>query len=417
MDGSFNTEVLNDFSDYLSDHFALRQELITAQAALDAGVFRVSAQDDVLLGRDGWLFYRETLDDYLRTAPMTQRQLWASARCLSLIQEYAAGRGARLYFTVVPNKASLYPEFLPDVGAPLEGSAGIDRLVPLLEQEGVAYIDLFSPLRGQDEVLYYRTDSHWDARGAALAHDTVISAMGKSDQQPFFPGSTHTGGEHLGDLYEMLYPTGTVTEPETVYDRAFTFSYVRQPRSPEDQRIETENPARSGNLLMFRDSFGNSLHSFLADAFGSALFSRSMPYQLSLLDQAGADTVLIEIVERNLEWLCQRAPILPAPERLLTGTPPQGEAALTLGQAGGDPGALEGYVRLEGSLSGEMDSDSPIYIQLGEQLYEASPAGEDWEGGAPFTLYVPEGSLTGQAQALYLHDGALYASAAAAILR
>ena len=77
---------------------------------------------------------------------------------------------------------------------------------------------------------------------------------------------------------------------------------------------------------MFRDSFGNLLHTFLADAYGQAAFSRAMPYTMSLLDQTGADTVLIEIVERNLDWWATQAPIFPAPERVLTGTPPPGEA-------------------------------------------------------------------------------------------
>lgn len=49
--------------------------MVTANAALEAAVFRVSAEEKVTLGRDGWLFYTETLDDYLHTGALTQRQL------------------------------------------------------------------------------------------------------------------------------------------------------------------------------------------------------------------------------------------------------------------------------------------------------------------------------------------------------
>lgn len=38
-DGSFNTQVLDEVTDYVADHFAFRQEMITAGAALDAAVF------------------------------------------------------------------------------------------------------------------------------------------------------------------------------------------------------------------------------------------------------------------------------------------------------------------------------------------------------------------------------------------
>ena len=251
-DGSFNTQVLDEVTDYVADHFAFRQEMITAGAALDAAVFHVSSEEDVVLGREDWLFYRETLDDYLHTDPLSEQQLFGAARTLALLQEYAQSRGARLYVTVAPNKASLYPEYLPNVGEPLAGEDDIDRLVPYLEEQGVSYIDLFTPFRETDEVLYYHTDSHWNMRGAALAHDTLIAGLGKADQEPFFDGSYHMGESHLGDLYEMVFPTGTKTEEDAAYDREFAFSYARPIRSAEDQFIQTENPDRSGNLLMFR---------------------------------------------------------------------------------------------------------------------------------------------------------------------
>ena len=164
----------------------------------DAAVFHVSAEEDVVLGQEDWLFYRETMDDYLHTNPLSEQQLFGAARTLALLQEYARSLGAQLYVTVAPNKASLYPEYLPHVGTPLEGEDDIDRLVPYLEGQGVPYIDLFAPFREEDEVLYYHTDSHWNMRGAVLAHDTLIAGLGKTDQEPFFDGPYHLGGAPPG---------------------------------------------------------------------------------------------------------------------------------------------------------------------------------------------------------------------------
>ena len=403
QDGSLNVQVLDEVTDYVQDHFALRQRLITANAALESAVFQTSAQDSVLLGREGWLFYRETVEDYLHTDPLTDRELFCAARTLALLTEYAQTRGASLTFTAAPNKASLYPQYLPYVGTPLEGADDIDRLIPLLEAQGVAYADLFAPFRREDQVLYHATDSHWTNLGAALAHDTLMDSLGGSDWSPWFTQSWHTENTHRGDLYEMLYPTGEMLEGEVVFNREFTFRHVRPIRSPEDQRIETENPGKAGNLLMFRDSFGNTLYPFMAEDFGHAVFSRSMPYQMALLEESGVDTVVIELVERNLNYLVERAPIFPAPERLLSGQPPQGAAAASITAA--DDGRLAGCIRLEGTLSGPIDVDSPIYIQLGALLYEASPAGTGGEGESPFTLYVPAGSALGDVRALYLLNG------------
>ena len=385
-DGSFNFSVLDEVTDYVADHFAFRQEMITASAQLDAAVFHVSRQEDVLMGKGDWLFYQETVADYLHTQPLSEQQLFGAARTLALLQEYAAGRGARLYVTVAPNKASLYPEYLPDVGEPLAGEDDVDRLVPYLQEQGVPYLDLFTPFREQEEVLYYHTDSHWNVRGAALAHDALIAGLDKSDQEPFFTGSYHEGEPHLGDLYEMLYPTGAETEEDAAYDRPFAFSYARPIRSAEDQFI-----------------------TFLADAYGQAAFSRAMPYTMSLLDQTGADTVLIEIVERNLDWWATQAPIFPAPERVLTGTPPAGEAQVQCSVT--EDGLLPGYVRLEGRLTGAVDENSPVYVKLGERLYEACPVGAAGEG-TPFTLYVPQEEARLTPELLYQFDGQLQTTGA-----
>lgn len=433
-DGKLNAQVLSEVTDYIEDHFALRQRLITANSALEGAVFRTSAQDSVLMGRDGWLFYRETVDDYLRTEALSERELYGAARTLALMAEYAEARGARLAFTVAPNKASLYPEYLPYVGRPLDGQDDIDRLVPLLEEQGVEYINLFSPFRERDEVLYHATDSHWNLRGAALAHDTLTAALGLEDRTEWFIQPGQETGTHKGDLYEMVYPTGGKTEPETEFDRDFTFTYTRPMRSPEDMRIQTENPGRTGNLLMFRDSFGNTLHPFLAESYGQALFSRSMPCQLSLLDETGADTVLIELVERNLNYLAHRAPVFPAPLRGLpvwpygiapdplwdpADEPPQGEAVAAVTARDNETLEnslrLEGYTRLEGSLSGPVDTDSPVYVRLGDTLYEASPAGEAEEG--PFTLYVPEGTALENLGVYYLLNGQLTAAGETGVSR
>ena len=100
---------LSDAADYFAGRFGLRQELITADAAVRAAVFHESAADDVLLGTDGWLYNADTLGDFTGSSAMTERQLWCAARNLALMQEYAASRGAQLLFVCAPNKNTVYP--------------------------------------------------------------------------------------------------------------------------------------------------------------------------------------------------------------------------------------------------------------------------------------------------------------------
>jgi hypothetical protein len=397
-DGAFNWDVLSDLSDYLGDRFALRQEMVTAWRTLLARTLGQSDEETVILGREGWLFYGETLDDYEGLDPMTDRQIFAAARCLSLMQEAAEGQGARFLFTVAPNKNTLYGSYMPTRYPAAQGDSDLRRLAAELARENVAYLDLEALLGDQNAVLYRRYDSHWTNAGAALAGDAILEAL----EVPFTPfygtASTVVDGAP-GDLYQMLYPTGTDLDEDVAYDRPFTFTYDSPIRSAEDNRIVTSSDTASGGrLVLFRDSFGNALYPFLAENFQSALFSRANPYDLTLA--ADADAVVIELVERNLDWLLTRPAILAAPIRTLddpVAADPSRTATATV-----TDGDLDGYVRLSGCLDGPVDDDSPIYLHLGDTLYEASPAGD---GELPFTAYVPADAAERPGSLLVRCDG------------
>ena len=81
-DGGLNPRVLNESSDWLADHFALRRELVTLWAELNAALGS-SAQEQVILGREGWLYYAPSLPDYCGLA-LSDQELEAIARRLPL---------------------------------------------------------------------------------------------------------------------------------------------------------------------------------------------------------------------------------------------------------------------------------------------------------------------------------------------
>ena len=112
-DGSFNTGILNEFSDYFADHFGLRHEMITLNDQLTGTVLKTLDSSSVLLGKDDWLFYKSTLADYTGAEPFTARQSYAAAHVLGLMQEYCEENGIGFCFTIAPNKNSLYGGQMP----------------------------------------------------------------------------------------------------------------------------------------------------------------------------------------------------------------------------------------------------------------------------------------------------------------
>lgn len=401
--GALNPSFLNDTSDYFADHFASRQEFITANARLEAALFGESAQEKVILGKDGWLYYKSTLDDYQGQDLLSDREIWSAAHCLTLMQEYAQAQNISFLFTVAPNKNTLYPEYMPARYLRSDAPGNAERLYDALRQEGVTFADLEAAFCAEDRILYYRLDSHWNNLGAALAHDTILDALGKEAARLCAPDRFTEGKHYNGDLDVMLYPLGSDADVDYVPNWEWCFSINEPFHSAEDQMIHTLRAERSGSLLMFRDSFGNSLYPYMADSFFEARFSRAMPYDLSLLDDSDTDTLVIEIVERNIDWLAQRAPIFPAPIREISVTEVcDPSLQFTCGFT-----QTDNAVCCSGNLDCAPDTDSPIYLVCDGTVYEASPAGS---GEYPFTAYLPVQPST--LQIMFYRNGTLVISQA-----
>lgn len=388
-EGNWNPGYLSQIQDYAGDNFYLRQEMITAWSALNAKGLRSSITEDVVLGTDGWLYFADTLPDYVGLQPMTDREIFSAARNLRLMAEYCESQGARFLFTLAPNKNSLYPEHMPNLTLPsARKPRDAKRLAEELERQGVDYLDCFALFRGQEETLYFKTDSHWNGKGAALAADAVNKALGRSSG--YFDGPFTREEVHKGDLYDMLYPAGEGLEADPVYSGELTIEYDVPIRSAENLTIMTHGGGE-GSLVMFRDSFGNNLYPYLADSFGAALFSRSMPYRLDLAAQREADYVAAELVERNLRYLIQNVPVMPAPGR---GTEkPEGFTVYGSGvNFDVEPSEdLPGYVLVTAppALAGRElpEADSPVLVSASNGTYYEAFLLEG--GGAG--LYLPEG--------------------------
>lgn len=393
FDGSLNTAWLEDLSRYVNDRFSLRQEAITLWARLNAALLHSSVTDQVVFGRDGWLYFSSTLPDYCRRSPMTERELRCAARRLALLQEYAEAQGGQFLFTVAPNKNTLYPEHMPDLPR-ADSPSNAEALAGALAAQGVNYLDLFAVFRAQEETLYYPRDTHWNNRGAALASDAILAALGRDSAYFSAPFAEST---HRGDLYEMLFPAGTGTDADFVY--APGFSFTASSDNADSITLKTESAAGEGSLLMYRDSFGRALYPYMAEAFAEAQFSRKNDYDPSALAQGGV--LIIELGERNLRYLLDYAPTLPAPLRdaaLAEDAQPR-EGHIHFSLAKGGP---EGYTVLRGDWNGfAPDDDSPIYIDTVLGLYEALPGAEG------FSLCLPEEAAQGPVRVLFYEGGAL----------
>lgn len=309
-DGEWNETYLSEMGEYFEDHFAFRQNFVTANALLRGKVLGSSATDQVVVGTDEWLYYGGTLDDYQGKNLLTEREIYAAVHNLKLMQNYVESQGSQFLLMVAPNKNSLYNENMPYYYQEGEKS-NLAHFAEKLEEAGVHYLDLYELFKEQDEVLYFKRDSHWNNKGAVLAYNALMNQLGK-EHETYLNVPYTVESVHSGDLDEMLYPLAVELENEYIYDKEFSYTYVNEITDNMDDWIETQNLNEESSLLMYRDSFGESLLPFVADEVGKGYFSRLVPYNLTQVVQYDADYVIVERVERRLAAFAEEAPFMNA---------------------------------------------------------------------------------------------------------
>ncbi|MCR5452101.1 MAG: hypothetical protein K6F00_05675, partial [Lachnospiraceae bacterium] len=230
---------------------------------------------------------------------------------LNITERYLSADGRKFVFTIAPNKNSLYPEFMKDGFTP-EGKSNRERILPMLSDSDVNFVDLYSLFGSDERILYHSGDSHWNNIGASMAMDAVCVALGK-EHTDYSKKEYEVRCDFKGDLYKMVYPRGNTCEDEYYFKDGFSYDYVKAIKSTYDPEISTVSD-REGSVVMFRDSFGNTLLPFIANEYKNGYFSRGVPYEMYRASALDADTVIVEVVERNLRFLQQSAPIIAAKE-------------------------------------------------------------------------------------------------------
>lgn len=394
----WNPELLPQMGEYFEEHFAYRQELVTADAVLRSSIFGVSTEEGVIDGTDGWLYYKDSLDDYLGNNVLSDRAVYNIAHTLRMIQDYVEGSGREFLFTVAPNKSSLYGEHMPYYyRVKVSTEHNIDRLRNELEVQEVNYMDLYPLFEESDEILYHKRDSHWNNKGAATAAGALLDALDK-EHRSYADAGFVVRKDFEGDLAKMLSPGWIIPEEEFYFTEDFTYEYRDEVESNFDPDIRTVCAGKTGSLLMYRDSFGNALLPFLAEEFENARFTRGVPYYLDDMLFCSADAVIIERAERFLPDMAENPPVFQSPE---AGNILSKLSSAVLSQKNDTSCEAEDeglFMKLSGVIDEELlERDSRIYLCVdGETAYEAFPvsiSSEDWKTDGGYAVYIEKERL------------------------
>jgi len=306
---------------FLHDRFGLRQVLVRLDHFAKVMVFGVSPVAKVLIGKSGWLYFKgedaKAFDQWYRGIDGLSAAEVAALREEWLKRsEFLASRGIPFLLVIVPEKYSVYPEFLPDWTVPLTSETTLDRIVgDLKHYPQLHVIDLRGVLRATKpaERVYYQTDSHWNYLGAMVGYAELMReamrlvpglTVAPAQRPPYVAGVDY----YSGDLSQMLgLPRHLREEDIAPLGKILATPQARCAR--RDAAAETADievyvyrcpDAPPFTALVYRDSNAIPLIPMLAENFSRSTFVSSAQLDAALVDRLKPDIVVVEMVERTL---------------------------------------------------------------------------------------------------------------------
>lgn len=305
------------FAEYVEDRLPFRNELMTLNSAVEYYLFHRSTSDNVIIGKEGWLFYvnkgdGDPLACYQGTNLLSDDELAVMAENLVFWRDYLEERGMEFVFFIAPNKERIYSEYMPEeYGDPAE-EYKVKQIVDYLRANTdlrvvYPYEELMQAKKVVDEPIYYKTDSHWNEIGAYVGASALLKELGID--MPSITDECITiedPGKAEGDLAKMLYLSKPMKNVDSNYhvtgydghgvtNDAYDFYGMIS--------FSTTDAPDDRSLYMIRDSFTSAMALVLGSQFDTANMRHLDYYTNDDLWQCAPDVVVLEVVERNVDKL------------------------------------------------------------------------------------------------------------------
>ena len=137
--------------------------------------------DNVIAGKDGYFFLgnydSNVLDVITGKYKADEQKINEFCQKLLGLQSWYESVGIEFLLVLAPNKHSIYKDKLPD-NLQYGGENNTDIIIKTAKSMGIKILDLRPVLlENKDKMLYCKTDTHWNNRGALIAYNEIIAAL------------------------------------------------------------------------------------------------------------------------------------------------------------------------------------------------------------------------------------------------
>jgi hypothetical protein len=285
----FENEYYLSFDQYFNDNFSLRSPLILTKRWLDYRIFRMTDVKGVHVGSNGWLYSRQSIDDYRKEACHETQDIERLVLDLLAVEKIIKATGRRFFFLVAPGKSTIYPEFV----GPLPQSSACshsryDLFLEAVEAHGLkSFVRLdqyLSQAKDNQALLYDRTGSIWNGLGAMIASEAIQAQIIKDRKEKVVFDNKRNVTVAYDDLNKRLM--GFLSAAEEV---------------PVMHLSSSGGPGLS-HAIIYGDCFLKNLIPYLAQMFSrlDVIRADSLPSRQYGEDLSAGDLILLERAESEL---------------------------------------------------------------------------------------------------------------------
>lgn len=271
FDGSYPKK----YEKYMSDQFILRDGWIDLKSRSEYLLGKLE-NNNILYGKDEYLFEKFTVIDNERVN-----------KNIDSINKLIENSNVPVSILIAPNSYEVYKDKLPINAPVVNQSYEINRIYN--DINGGNKINIINNFKNNNkDSLYYRTDHHWTTKGAYLAYKDFIESIGNKAINLDYYSENEVEGFY-GTYFSKAKPFNvspdklsyydfsgiTMKIEDKVYDSLYDYSkldirdkyslflYGNNPLTI----INNSNLKNGKKLVVFKDSYANSMIPFLTQNF------------------------------------------------------------------------------------------------------------------------------------------------------
>ena len=308
------------YEKFFDDNIPFRNQLIRLSSSIDYFLFGQPSDKRVVVGKDGWLFYRRDTDgNPVRHSRgfwhFTNEELNKISDNLVKARDELRKKNIEFVLFIAPNKESIYGEYIPDYYPIKDKIMSTDQLVKFLKEKTdirVVYpkAEILEAKSQYTDVLFYKKlDTHWNQLGAYIGAKALAKELGIS--MPDFGNLKYKSNlVSSGDLTNMLniqitdgdinYSISGISKNKTEYKdkdkkkmiQDYTTTSVEGEKRPDLRRV-----------LIRGDSFRTALVPSLATQFQNLRVVHNSVYNKKQIFDYNSDIFVYVRVERLIRGL------------------------------------------------------------------------------------------------------------------